>query len=485
MKKQFFQDFAQQMKSSFSTRSFRVGSYSLTATAIVLAILVVVNLLVGTLPTTMTTVDISANALFSVSEQTEKIVSSVPEAVTLYWVVQPGVEDVAIGRLLERYDALSDLVNLESVDPDVYPNFVRNYHDGEVYNNSVVVTCGQRFKYVDYFDMYLTDYSDYATTGEIAYQFDGENALTSAVQYVTSDDLPVLYNLTGHGETSLAETYAKALSDDNFQVKELSLLTLEAVPEDADLILINAPQTDLSQEETQKLQAYVAQGGKLVVTTLPPQSDPLENFMGLLGAYGVSAEEGILVEGSQDHSLWGTPYYLLPEIRSHTITQPLLTEGYYVLLPLAQGIRISSTLPENVTVTELLTTSAAAYSKLAGYEITTYDKEEGDLEGPFSLAVLVEDATKEGKILWVSSGALMDEDTNSRISGGNLDFFMNSINWLCQREDAISIRAKDLGYTYLTMDEGTASVLSVVIVAVLPVVYLSVGIIIWFRRKRK
>jgi ABC-2 type transport system permease protein len=181
------------------------------------------------------------------------------------------------------------------------------------------------------------------------------------------------------------------------------------------------------------------------------------------------------------------PYYLLPSLGSHTITEPLSEGGYRVLLPIAQGLTVSDELPDDISVTELLTTSNSSFSKIAGYQLTTYEKESGDIDGPFALAVAVTQTLDEGesRIVWVSSSALLDDTASARVSGGNQDFFLNALGWMCEHEESISIHAKSMDREYLTMGNSTASLMTLVIVIVLPLVYLALGIRTWVRRKRR
>lgn len=88
-------------------------------------------------------------------------------------------------------------------------------------------------------------------------------------------------------------------------------------------------------------------------------------------------------------------------------------------------------------------------------------------------------------MVWVSSSALVDDETSQRVAGGNQDFFLNCISWMCEQEESISIRAKSLSYEYLTMDSATASQLGLLITGVLPLGYFACGIVIWVRRKRR
>lgn len=96
-----------------------------------------------------------------------------------------------------------------------------------------------------------------------------------------------------------------------------------------------------------------------------------------------------MVEGDREHYAFGMPYVLMPDIASSDITDSLTEENYYVLMPISQGMTVGST--TNGTVTSLLTTSDTAFSKVAGYSLETYEKEDGDIDGSFSVAVSIED----------------------------------------------------------------------------------------------
>lgn len=474
--------------SSFNTRSFRVGGYSVAATTIVVAMAIVINLLVSALPSSWTQFDTTSNQMFSISEQTEKLVSSLDQEVTIYWIVRDGYEDTYLENLLNRYEDLGSKLKVVQKDPDVSPTFAMQYTDTLV-ENSLVVATEERYRYINYSDLYILDEETYYYYGTEEYSFSGEQELTSAIDFVISENLPKVYLLSGHGESSLTNTFASALEDENVETAELSLLTLEAVPNDADCVLVNAPQSDISGDEKAKLEEYLGNGGNIILLTDPPMEDELSNLEALMENYGITTTDGIVVEHDQNHYSWGTPYYLLPELESHDITNPLNHSGYRVLLPLAQGLTVRDDLPDGVTVIKLLTTSDDSISKASGYSMATYEAEEGDAEGPFALAVSVTETLDDGlysHILWVSSSLLLDETANTMVSGGNLDFFLNMVNYLCEPEgSSISIHAKTLSTEYLTMDNATVSTLKLLMLGVIPIAYLLIGIIIWFRRKRR
>ena len=262
--------------------------------------------------------------------------------------------------------------------PDVFPTFTQQYTDSFT-ENSLIVEAGERYRYVDYNDIFVMDYTSYYYYGTENWSFCGESELTSAIDYVVSENLPKVYLLTGHGESSLSDSFTSAVKQQNIETAELSLLTLESVPADADCILINAPQSDISLDEQSKLREYLGNGGNLFLITDPPKNEKLSNLEALMADYGVSTVDGIVVESDQSHYVWGTPYFLLPDIASHAITTPLTDGGYRVLLPISQGLTVADDLRDTLSVTKLLTTSSSAFAKAAGYDLTTYEKEEEDV----------------------------------------------------------------------------------------------------------
>ena len=455
------------------------GTYSLLVTLIVLAILIVVNVLASILPGNLTKYDISSTKLYSITSNTKAVVNALKKDVKIYWIVQADKEDDVIENLLEKYESLSDHIEVVKKNPDVYPTFTDKYTSEEVPNNSLIVECGDKNRYISYNDIYVTqtDATGYSSSSS----FDGEGAITSAIDYVISDKLPKIYVLEGHGEAELPETFGKQIERENMQTESFSLLNEDKVPEDADAILIYAPTSDISAEEKEILADYVANGGKMMVAAGPTENGSLTNLYSLLSDYGVETTDGIVVEEDREHYAFQQPYILLPDLQSSDITDPLIEENYYAILPIAQGLTVKDTAGR---VTELLTTSDTAFSKKAGYNLETYEKEDGDTDGPFTLAVSI-DADNDGQIVWFSSSLFLEDMYNSYSSGANLDMGMNALSSLVGERDAVSIRSKSLNYNYLTIDESTSSLLKTMMIGVFPLAFIVTGIVVIVRRRRK
>ena len=453
------------------------GSYSLIITAVVLAILIAVNVLVSALPASLTKYDISSAKLYSITSNTKVVVNALEEDVTIYWIVQSGEEDAVIENLLSKYESLSDHISVVKRNPDVYPTFAEQYTDETVQNNSLVVECGDRSRFIGYNDIYVQEADIYSYSYNTS--FDGEGAITSAIDYVVTEDLPQLYLLEGHGEQELPATFRDQVEKENIELNTLSLLTVDEIPEEADCIMIYAPTSDISTEEKDMLAEYTKNGGKLLVAAGPVAEGSLDNLYSLLSDYGVEPCEGIVVEADREHYTL-QPYVLLPDMASHAITDSLIEEHYYPNMPISLGLDVSGA---DSAVTPLMTTSDTSFSKIAGYDLDTYEKEDGDIDGPFAVAVSV-DCGSGGQMVWFTSSVFLEDMYNAFASGSNSDLAMNALSSLIGEREAMAIRSKSLNYNYLNISSSTASLLKVLMIGVFPLAYLGIGIGVIVRRRR-
>ena len=170
-------------------------------------------------------------------------------------------------------------------------------------------------------------------------------------------------------------------------------------------------------------------------------------------------------------------------MNSSDITDSLMEEHYFPIMPLSLGLTVGEA-PSGATVTSLLTTSDTAFSKVAGYEMSTYEKEDGDIDGPFSLAVSVDVSDSGGRMVWFASSSFLDDTYNAYSSGANVNLGMNALSSLIGESEAMAIRSKSLNYNYLTISDSTSSLLKVMMIGVFPLVYLGIGIGVVIRRRR-
>ena len=297
-----------------------------------------------------------------------------------------------------------------------------------------------------------------------------------------------MYSLTGHGEKEPNITFTNAIKTENIEEVSLNLVSQGKIPTDANCVMIYSPTSDISKNEANLLISYLDNGGKLVLIT-DYTDKAMPNLLSVAEAYGVTLQKGIVLEGDSGHYMsgLGNPLYLLPEIEEHTISSPLIEKNTKVLVPFAQGITILPSNRSTLKVTGILSTTDKSYSKLAGTNATKTEKETGDINGPFYVGVAVSEAykDKESEFVWFSSSKMFDEDVNSYVSGGNLNLFLNALDWMCQNEDVISIRTVSVMRNYLSIPANAGTLISIVLIVVLPLCTLLAGVFVWIRRRKR
>ena len=468
----------------------RHGSYSIGVMAIVIAIVVVLNLVIQELPSSFREIDLSSEKLYTIGDQTKELLDDLDKDVDLYYIAQDGTESTDIQRLLERYEERSEHIKVEQKDPAVYPTFTQQYTSDSVSNNSIIVVCGDKSRVVNYSDMYETSIN-YQTYTQETTAFDGEGQLTSAINYVISDDMPVLYTLEGHNEASMDTAMTETIQKANIEIQSLNLLTQDSVPEDASCLFIFAPSTDLSEDEANKIIEYLENGGKaLIISNYTDEEMP--NFESVLENYGVRPVDGIVMEGDTAHYISQNPYYLLPNIESNDVTSGLSSQSRYVLMPLAQGIETLDNIRDSLDIQSILTTSDSAYSKTDLENMQTMEKESSDIDGPFDLGVsITEDVGDDAQtqIVYFASSSIFDDTIDSYVSGTNYELLSSSLSWLCQSEEdntnTISIPSKSLDTSMLTISAADVNFWSIFVTAVIPVCILLIGFGIWMKRRKQ
>lgn len=470
---------------NFSKKHIKNGSYSMTMTVVFIAVVIVINMIVGELPSKYTEIDISGQKLYSIGDETKELLSELEKDVTIYQIAQSGGEDEVITSLLKKYEDESEHIKVEQKDPVVNPKFASEYTTDNLSANSLIVTCGDRSKVIDYNNMYESDI-DYQTYSYQTTGFDGEGQITSAIGYVTSENLPILYTLTGHGETELGSTMKEGIEKANMEIKSLNLVSEGSVPEDADCLFIGSPSTDISSDEKDAILEYLENGGKAMIFS-DYNENKMENFDEILANYGLERTEGIVFEGDSQHYAMQMPYYILPDVGSAEAVSGMSSDGYMVLAPFAQGIVQADDVRSTVVVNSLLSTSDQAYSK-SNLSSGSLEKEDGDTDGPFDVGVSVTENVddKETKLVYYSASSLLDSQVNQMVSGGNEKLVMESLKWMVDTEETVtvSIPSKSLQVSSLMIPGYDAIFWKICVMGVIPGFFLVAGFVVWFKRRR-
>lgn len=496
-------------KEQFSSRKFRGGAYSSALIVFILVAVVLVNMIIGQFNLK---VDMTEEGTYTLTDQTKELLDDVKDDVTLYYIVQNGKEVPIFQNIIEKYAAESGNIKVVYKDPVLYPNFATEYAGSgtKVNDNSIVVVNEKTgaYKYIDYADMYDLDYTDvYNGVAEepTVTAIDVEGKITSAVKIVTNEKKSVLYAVTGHGEEEVSKYLKNEYEKLGTEVKTLNIRgvgdsgssslgdisdlsgtegTTATIPKDCDILYICGPNTDYSEDEVAAIKTYLQAGGKAVIM-LNYHAKSMTNLYGLMEYYGLKVITGVVMENS-DHSAGGYPYMTYVDItNSNSITKGIDNKTNPIFMPRAQGIQETST-RDTVTLQQVLTTTSDAYCKTAS-SITTYEKEDTDVMGPFHAGILVTE-TYEGKtseILVFSSSDVVNDEFVQQASFGNATLMNNSIAYLTGQETGLSIPKRALKETYVNTTDANTGFYTVLLVVALPIVLLAAGFAIWYSRRRR
>jgi ABC-2 type transport system permease protein len=472
---------------SLKNRKFRYGGYATLLAVAALAIVVGVNLVVDQIPARL---DMTQDRLYSLSDQTKKLLDGLAVDVTITSLGRPGTEDKLVKEVLDRMAAASRHIRLATVDPETNPGWAKTYaKTGTLSEGSLVVAVSEtKFRTINRYDLYNYQMNQQTYQQEVT-SLAAEQRLVSALQFVTAEKVVTVYVVKGYDAASLADYgLAPAVEGQNYAVKELDLIATGGVPADADVVLLASPGLDLSAADAEHLRSYLAGGGRMLVLLdlehLAAKAPQLEE---LLGNYGIGVQRLLVVEGNTSRYAYSRPFYLLPKYEYHDIVSPLSSADLPLLMPVAMALKVSELKKRALTIEALLSTSENSWGKVNYRSATTTNKEAGDVEGPFTLAYAVTDpagkpGARDTKLVVVSSATFLSS-TIQQAAAGNADFFLNSLSWLSEKKDEISVSAKSLQSYPLRINTLWGLILSAIVVFVIPLGVLGAGLGVWLRRR--
>jgi ABC-type uncharacterized transport system involved in gliding motility auxiliary subunit len=470
---------------SFAGRQARFGTLAAASVVVVLAILVAINYL-GSRHNKRW--DLTVAKQFSLSDQTKKVLHDLKEPVKIR-VFARSDDFQRFRDRLDEYAYQSKQVQAEYIDPEKKPAMAQQY--GVTALGTIVFEYKGRTE---------------KTTSE------GEQELTNALIKVVQGRQPKVYFTQGHGEkdTTSAERSGynginTALASDNFVVDKLVLAQQTAVPNDADVVIIAGPKTDFLAPEIDMLKAYLARGGKLLVMLDPvlkagaPQPTALQ---ALLKDWGIEADNDIVLDVSGAGRLALGTDESVP-VAANYPSHPI-TENFNLLTayPLARSMTpveggVNGHVAQKVVETSRNSWGETDLKSLTGGQPAKMD--DGDKKGPVPLAAAVSapiaaappakepaaagETPKKPETRLVAFG---DSDFASNAAlgvTGNRDLFLNTVNWLAQQENLISIRPRDPEDRRITLTADQGRRIFYLTVLLVPGLILLAGVQTWWRRR--
>lgn len=455
------------------TRKLKKGGYVAILSIIVIAVIIILNLLVGKLPQKFRQFDLSGTQIYTLGDTTKKLLSSLDKDVDIYVVADPSTVDKRITNFLGRYPSLSKHIKIETVDSVLHPDQVKKL---KAENNSLFVKCDATGKTetIKLGDIIQHDQMSYYYSGQSKETaFDGEGKVTSAVSHVVNDVQKNIYDTQGHGEAPLGTMIKDMLGKSSLTVKDVNLLKEGGVPKDCDLLIMNAPASDLANDEKTMLTDYLNGGGKVVlVSDYSDKERP--NLNGVLNDYGLNLENGMVADTKNLYQ--NNPFFIFPTMeQGNDITKGLESGGVALVLQSAGFSQLAAP-PEKVTVTPFMETSDK------GLMVTTDGKQ---TPGTYLLGAVSEKALDSGtaRLTVFGSSSLIADNLNQTFTNlVNLQIFTNAITNNFDDVTNVSIPSKSLQVTPNTITHGGSW--GLIFILVIPIFTIGIGLVVWLKRRR-
>ncbi len=496
------------MKNIFNNKKFKYGSAATIITVLVVAVVVIINIIASSILNRLPTkVDLTANKLFALSDKSIDFVKDINTDVTI--TVCMDEEDFEnadtygyyyqANQVIKKYAEYSNHIKVQYVDLMADPTFANNYTSYDLSDGDIIVESDKRLKVIDPNELVETQ-SD--SNYQQKYLAASEKVMTSALMYVTEDKLIKAATLTGHSETDLTSSenvdLASMLSANNYELTTLNITTQD-FSEDIDLALLVSPSVDFTEQELQKLDAFLNNDGNYGKTLLYISSTTeaqLPNLNAFLAEWGIEVQNSIVFEtNSKNVYSYGNnayPYIMGLDFADEAYTENLANASLPVIGATLRPINALFEEKDGLKTTALLKTPETAYE----YPFEMIDNGENLDAGSvktntFTVALLSQKTKFEGTtpltsniIAFGGEGLFWPTWTKSAQYNNN-PYLVGVINDLCGKSEAIDIVSVEYSNETFTVTESQTKAVFYIFVVIIPLVTLGLGIFVFMRRRHK
>lgn len=446
--------------------------------------------------------DITKEQYSSLTSETKHVLNRLNKDVFIYYTGETELDDLRVTTLLKNYAAASDHVTYRLVDPSVHPGFTQLFDPEKtgIEKGCVIVSDSDsitgatpgRYKVLSGDDLYLTSEPYYNDAGALVSDyryFIAERKITSAIDYIMTDQNAAVVFLSGEGEKAPCPGLVDDLSGQYYEWRT-SDLTDAAINPGSDTLVVISPQDDLSAHAYGVVDAFLAEGGKAVFFMDRLQSgigaQPQTRWDDLLAHFGIVAQRNVIV-GDDPSYTYMSRLNLMPELSAASpVTASMLKENQAPVLSYAGAITITAV--SGVQTTALLKTDQTSYAKQCLKDLEKCSKQQTDTTGPFVIGALAQQG--DAAIVLFGSSSLVSSDESYGIPG-NRQLVLSTIGYLNGRQEngLIPMRtvysASDNAYK-LNISSEIEKVIFIALTAVaMPLAVLLIGVSRWYRRRHQ
>ncbi len=486
---------------SLNNRRFKHGAMATVVTVVFIAAVVIVNIIVGLLLERFpATVDLTEDQIYQLTQESIDYVETIDEPVNIticypeddFSVNQYGKQ---ITEIINSYGKYNANISIQWVDLLEEPGIASQYSDYGVTTYSIIVESDKRVKVASLNDTLLTLQNQ--ETQETVYQSSAEQVMTSAIQYVTDEEVLQVAVLTGHSEVAVAGLDSM-LGDNNYEMQTLNITTQDIDPE-IDVVAIYSPTTDYTTEELKKLDVFLdndAQFGKTVLYIASYQQPKLPNLEAFLEEWGILIGDGVLAEtdAANIYDTQGYSFaadYLTADLEdTESILMSLRDPSLPFLVQYSRPISAAWDAEGNRTA-ELLLESPDSTIIIPSEIPEGFTVEDAESGADTGVAAIGKRIKYDGTTPLVSSVIVFGSDGNftTQLVGNsvfnNNEFTISTLNDLTGKESGVDIAAVSFDAQALNVTQEQFLIISILFMFVVPIATLVLGTIVWIRRRNK
>lgn len=472
------------------------GTKTVLLVVIILAFFIGITVLMQKL--NLTPIDLTEDKLFTLTDESKEQVKNIDKDINIYFVGY--TQDDSTLDLARQYTKTNNKIKVEAVTATDRPDLVEKYGIGTD-SEGIIVESGNQYKVLASSDLYTYDSTTYESINV------AEEKLTAAIKSVAVEELPKVYFLSGYSSFTLTngmQYLNMYLQNEVNEVKILDILSEGKVPDDCNTLVIASPEEDFDDVATNAITDYINKGGNILwLNAAIAQSKDLTNVNKILAMYGIKPfEVGIIRETDSSKMVANSPDLIMPEIQYADVTNKLYnSEGVIFINATKINTEDDDTLTNlNVTKTELIKTSEKAYFR-TNFENSTDATQTGEQQETFLVGAqfnrVISKANEEtgekeitskliiyGENTFISDYPLLQGTSTPRIAyGQNKDLVLNSIAYLSDREEDITVRKSTGAVTYTATQQENRIILA--IITAVPLIIIGLGISVWIIRKEK
>ncbi len=507
----------------FNSKKFKHGSVATILTIFFIVLIVAVNFVATALADRFPLkIDITDEGLYTLSEDTVQylknidkeveitVISSMGEVIQVddyyqsmyysYYGVDFNASLQKAGVALENFVAQSPNLSMKVVDIDTDPAFKSQFskdHPSEtLQDGQILIECGNKLQIVPYVDMVFIDTSSTNSQGLPRVALRTEKLMISAVMAVTEENVPKVAFTTGHNET-VTERFESLLAENTFQVGSINIGT-EEIEDDVTFIVINAPETDFTLEEIQKLDEFLnndEQYQKNVVYFPSPTTGEKPMLESFLNDWGIATVSGVVLEtdAKRVYDSYGYAYYL--DYADEVYGEKYKNRTTKLVTAFAQPLKTLFTEKDARSTSVLLTASSTCVLlplDLTAEEQSTWKPQNAEVKGPFDAGIIGtkrryddDNLALESHVTVFSSIYMISDSYLGASAYDNSNYILDVFAGLCDKEEYISVLTKEITSQMTTMTASTQNAYMIIFLICLPILTVIGGLVMWILRRNK